>query len=88
MTDPKPILPDEATEAPLPPTLTLRRKRPEDTSAGCRAFAEADLLRAEGLTGEHVRWRYRHSADAWLARADMLDRLEAKFQERVRRAND
>ena len=88
MTETKPILPDGAPEALLPPTLTLRRKRPEDTPAGCRAFAEADLRRAEELTGEHVRWRYRHSADAWLARADMLDRLEAKFQERVRRADD
>lgn len=75
-----------AAPAPvLPPTLTMRRKRPEDTADGCRRLAAADLRRAEDLAVEHVRWRYRHSADAWFARADHLDRLEAKFQERVRR---
>jgi hypothetical protein len=67
----------------LPPTLTIRRKRPEDTADGCRAFAAADLRRAEDLAVEHVRWRYRHSAEAWFARADLLDQLEAKFQERL-----
>ena len=66
------------------PTLTLRRKQPQDTPAGCRALAAADLSRAEGLSGEHVRWRYRHSAQAWLARAELLEGLEAKFQARLR----
>ncbi|MGZ8311980.1 MAG: hypothetical protein ACXWUP_04230 [Allosphingosinicella sp.] len=67
-----------------PPSLTLRRKRLEDTAAGCRSFAAADMQRAEALTGEHIRWRYQHSAGAWLARAELLERLEAKFQARVR----
>ena len=67
-------------------TLTLRRRQPQDTSAGCRARAAADISRAADLTGDHVRWRYQHSAQAWLARADLLDRLEAKFQARLRDA--
>ena len=63
-------------------TLTLRPKQPQDTPAGCRALAAADFSRAESLTGEHVRWRYQHSAQVWLARAALLERLEAKFQAR------
>ena len=80
------ILSDPISVAPLmtEPTLTLHRRQPQDTSAGCRARAAADLSRAAELTGDHVRWRYQHSAQAWLARADLLDRLEAKFQARLR----
>jgi len=63
-------------------TLT-RRKRPEDTADGCRAHAAADLRRAADLTGDHVRWRFEHSAAAWTARADMLGRLEANFLARA-----
>ena len=84
MTDPKLSRPAAAASLP-PPSLTIRRKRPEDTPGGCRELAAADLRRADDLAVEHVRWRYRHSADAWLARADFLDQLEAKFQERVSR---
>lgn len=76
--------PDGTAPLVSEPTLTLRRKHAHDTPDGCRAMAAADLTRAEGLTGEHVRWRYEHSAQAWLARAEMLDRLEAKFQARLR----
>jgi len=85
MTDPNLLRPAAAASI-HPPSLTIRRKRPEDTPAGCRELAAADLRRADDLAVEHVRWRYRHSADAWLARADFLDQLEAKFQERVSRA--
>ena len=86
MTDPKLSTLAEGLGAILSPTLTLRRKRPEDTSAGCRALAAADLLRAEAILVDHGRWRYQHSAHAWLARAELLDRLEAKFQARMRQA--
>lgn len=85
MTDPDLSRPAAAASI-HPPSLTIRRKRPEDTPAGCRELAAADLRRADDVAVEHVRWRYRHSADAWLARADFLDQLEAKFQERVSRA--
>ena len=85
MTDPK--LSRPAAAASLhPPSLTIRRKRAEDTPAGCRELAAADLRRADDLAADHIRWRYRRSADAWLARADFLDRLEANFQQRVSRA--
>ena len=79
-------VPQRAGPAPAPNalTLTLRRKQPQDTPGGCRALAAADLSRAEALVGEHVRWRYEHSAQAWLARADLLERLETKFQARLR----
>ena len=84
MPDPKTPCPADAPGVVPPPTLTLRRKRPEDTPAGCRSFAAADLRRAAETNVDHGRWRYQHSADAWLARAELLDRLEAKFQARVR----
>ena len=78
-------LSNPTSAAPLvaEPTLTLRRRQPQDTSAGCRQRAAADLSRAAELAGDHVQWRYRHSAQAWLMRADLLDRLEAKFQARL-----
>ena len=87
MTISKPAAPEQKPELIAPPTLVLRRKKLEDTPAGCRALAAADLCRADELTGDHARWRYRHSAESWLARAELLDRLEAKFQERQRRAD-
>jgi hypothetical protein len=63
--------------------LTTRPKRPEDTPDGCRALAAEDLRRAEGLTADQARWRYEHSAQAWLTRADFLDGLEAQYLARV-----
>ena len=60
-----------------------RRKRPEDTAEGCRDHAADDLRRAAALTGDHIRWRFEHSAAAWTARAEMLGRIEAKFQARA-----
>ena len=83
MNHPDPSGPAEKPGEAHPPTLTARRKRPEDTPEGCRELAAADLRRAEAHAAEHVRWRYRCSADAWLARAELLDRLEAQFQKRV-----
>ncbi|WP_114951486.1 hypothetical protein [Sphingosinicella terrae] len=60
-----------------------RRKRPEDTPQGCRALAAADLDRAGAADAGHATDRFRHSAATWTARADMLDRLEAKFRART-----
>lgn len=61
-----------------------RRKRPEDTPQGCRALAAADLDRAGAADAGHATDRFRHSAATWTARAEMLDRLEAKFRARSR----
>jgi len=59
-------------------------KRAEDTSAGCRANAAADLGRAEALGADPTRWRMERSAAAWTARAVQLERDEARFQARSR----
>ena len=67
----------------LPSSAPVRSRRPEDTALGCRAKAEADLARADALVGDHVRWRFEHSAAAWTARAELLGRLEAKFAARA-----
>jgi len=85
MIDPTPSIPagEAAPRRPAPPR---RRKKPEDTSQGCRAFAAADLDRAAGIVGGHARGRYERSAAVWTARADLLARLEAKTEARLRGA--
>ena len=55
------------------------RRRPEDTATGCRANAAADLVRAGAPATAHVRWRYEHSAAAWTARAERLERFDDHF---------
>ncbi|MEP7131484.1 MAG: hypothetical protein ABI770_10180 [Sphingomicrobium sp.] len=49
----------------------------EDSAAGCRTMADDDHDRAEASDSDHMRVRLKCSADAWTARADLLDRLEA-----------
>ena len=62
---------------------TLRTsRRAEDTAAGCRDKAAADLVRAASGAVQ-FRWRLEHSAAAWTARADMLERLDLKFAARM-----
>src|SRR5687767_14091579 len=61
---------------------TLRTSwRAEDTAAGCRDKAADDLARAAS-GAVHFRWRLEHSAAAWTARAEMLERLDRKFAAR------
>jgi hypothetical protein len=62
---------------------TRRGRRNEDTAAGCRANAEADLTRAADLAEGHVRQRMEHSAAVWADRAEMLERLDRKFAARI-----
>jgi hypothetical protein len=66
--------------AALRTTLSRGHRRPEDTPEGCRALAAADLRRAAASARELSNWRYEHSAAAWRARADLLDRREAKLR--------
>ncbi|HEV2817158.1 MAG TPA: hypothetical protein VGW40_08060 [Allosphingosinicella sp.] len=61
-------------------------KRAEDTAAGCRANAAADLGRAGVPGGDFMRLRLEHSAAVWSERADLLERLEKKFRDRARPA--
>jgi hypothetical protein len=61
-------------------------KRAEDTGAGCRANAAADLARAHAPGGDYMRVRLEHSAAVWTARATLLERLELNFQRRMHAA--
>ena len=73
-----------ASEALVAPRPILRSgKRAEDTAAGCRAKAAADLVRAVVPGGDYRRVRLERSAEVWSARADLLDRLEEKFRSRT-----
>ena len=61
-------------------------KRAEDTGAGCRAKAAADLARAHAPGGDYRRLRLEQSAAKWAERASLLERLETKFMQRTRTA--
>jgi hypothetical protein len=63
-----------------------RRKKPEGRSRGCRALAAADLDHAAGIVGGHARRRYDRRAAVWTARADLVARLEANAEARLREA--
>ena len=56
-----------------------RLAAPEDSSKGCRERAEADLLRADDDLPINARQVLTASAKHWLARAALLERLEAGF---------
>lgn len=58
------------------------RKR-EDTAEGCRGLALDDRARAADAGGDHMRSTLERSADAWSARARLLERLEAHFNARA-----
>ncbi len=76
----QPPLPLSAAGPALLPRLSMSAKRPEDTAAGCRANADADLARATAPGAQHFRWRFEHSAAAWAARAELLDKEAANFE--------
>lgn len=80
MADPAPAV--RAGQDALPPAggrhpPTIRRKQPQDTAAGCRIRAEADLLLASAADTDNGRRRFAHSAVSWTTRGDLLQRLEA-----------
>lgn len=58
-------------------------KRAEDTGAGCRANAAADLARAGAPGGDYMRVRLERSAAVWTERATLLERLEKNFKRRT-----
>lgn len=51
-------------------------KQPQDTVAGCRGRAEADLLASVAKSTANERRRLETSAACWTARAAMLQRLD------------
>ena len=50
---------------------------------GCRSLAEDDRARAEAMINPQMRASLERSADAWAARATLLERLEIGFKERL-----
>ena len=58
------------------PDAVAPHKRPEDTSEWCRSLAKDDRDRADASDSENMRLRLVCSAEAWTARANLLERLE------------
>lgn len=63
--------------------MSSGRRKPEDSADGCRAFEQADRLRASATPNPQMRGCLERSADAWNTRATLLERLEASFNERA-----
>ena len=63
--------------------MSSSRRKPEDSVDGCRAFAALDRERASTAANGHARATFERSAEAWSARASLLDRLETSFDARV-----
>lgn len=60
-----------------PTDVSNPQRNPEDSAAGCRMMASDDRERAALSDSAHMGLRLLGSADAWTARAELLDRLEA-----------
>ena len=63
--------------------MSLVKRKTEDSADGCRGLARADRARAAVMTSEHMRAVLERSADAWSARARLLDRLDKAFTRRA-----
>ena len=55
------------------------RRKAEDTVEGCRLLASADRTRAGETESVQIRMRLLRSADAWHARAALLERKRVPF---------
>jgi acetolactate synthase small subunit len=58
------------------------RKR-EDTAEGCFGLARDDEARAVDIANDHMRRTLERSAEAWTARATLLERLEGRSNARA-----
>ena len=58
------------------------RKR-EDTAEGCFGLARDDEVRAADNVNPHMRRTLERSAEAWTARATLLERLEGRSNARA-----
>ena len=63
--------------------MSSSRRKPEDSVDGCRALAASDRERASTAANGHVRATFERSAEAWSARASLLDGLETGFDAHV-----
>lgn len=66
----------------LSPRRATLTAAPEDSAQGCRERAEADLRRADDDLPINARQVLQASARHWLARAELLERLETSFATR------
>ena len=66
----------------LPQISGRPQKSAEDTAAGCRAFAEADTVRASLMDTENGRLRLEASAESWTKRAQLMQRMDDSFEAR------
>ena len=66
--------------------LMQRGRQAQDTAAGCHSLAAADMLRAGSMDTVMGRAKLEHSAASWTARGDMLQRLDASHEARLRAA--
>ena len=66
--------------------LVQRGRQAQDTALGCHGLAAADLLRAGEVDTAMGRAKFEHSAAAWQARGDMLQRLDLSQAGRLRAA--
>jgi len=71
------------SKTPVPRSAVRSGRRAEDTGAGCRANAAADLARAHAPGGDYMRQRLEQSAAVWTERASLLERLEDGFRRRT-----
>lgn len=63
--------------------MSSAKRKPEDSSEGCRSLERDSRERAAETTSEHMRTVLERSADAWSARAQLLSRLERNFLARA-----
>ena len=63
--------------------MSSAKRRAEDSADGCRTLERDDRERAAVISSEHMRAVFERSADAWSARARLLDRLERDFNDRA-----
>ena len=54
----------------------------KDTAGACRDRASADLLKSVAMLTSNERLALERSAQAWMLRADLLQRVERSFEKR------
>lgn len=76
-----------AARRPILPRLNHSTKASQDTAAGCRARAAADLAAAATMDTANGRLKFEHSASTWSTRGELLARLEVGRRGRGRTAS-
>jgi hypothetical protein len=74
------VRPDAARPARKPRSL----RRPQDTVAGCRDRAAADLLAAATMTTRNGQLRMEASSASWTERANLIQTMDDSFAARLK----